>query len=84
MMHPQICVYNCMFELSVYYHVGVFGSYRRYSLMIGFTTSSAVQGNERKTGQYEKIAVCGKRGLLPTTLLPFINERQCIECVVTS
>lgn len=73
-----------MFELSVYYHVGVFGSYRSYSLMIGFTTSNAVQGNERKTGQYEKIAVCGKWGLLPTTLLPFINERQCIECDVTS
>ena len=26
-----------------------------------------------------KIAVCGKGDLLPTTLLSFINERQCIE-----
>ena len=45
-----VCVCVCV---SACYHVGVSGSYSMNFLMIGFTTSSAVQGSEAKTGQYE-------------------------------
>ena len=45
-----VCVCVCV---SACYHVGVSGSYSMNSLMVGFTTSSAVQGSEAKIGQYE-------------------------------
>ena len=44
-----MCVCVCVSLLPC----GVSGSYSMNSLMVGFTTSSAVQGSEAKIGQYE-------------------------------